>query len=68
MRVRGFVAEVSLQRRELAVESGSLQASTAGATALCVSGVCHAELRSRKRSNAKDLWRGGRDSNPQLPA
>ncbi len=66
VRVRGFVADASLQRRELAVESGSPQASTAVATALCVSGVCHAELRSRKRSNEKGLWRGGRDSNRQL--
>jgi hypothetical protein len=68
VRAPGFVADASLQRRELAVESGSPQASTGVATALCVSSVCHAELRSRKRSNEKGLWRGGRDSNPQLLA
>jgi transcriptional regulator with XRE-family HTH domain len=61
-----ILADASLQRRELAVESGSPKASTAVETAVCVSSVCHAELPSRKRSNTKDLWRGGRDSNRQL--
>ena len=65
-RVRAFVAAASPQRRELAVESESPQASTAVATALCVSSVCHAESRQRKRSNEKGLWRGGRDSNRQF--
>ena len=59
-------ADSSLQHRELAFENRSPQASTAVATVLCVSGVCHAESRPCKRTNEKGLWRGGRDSNRQL--
>jgi hypothetical protein len=59
--LRGLVAATPRTRVRKRVAAGIDRS----ATALCVSGVCHAELRSRKRSNEKGLWRGGRDSNRQ---
>jgi hypothetical protein len=60
-------ADAPVQRCELAFENRSPGVPTALAIAVRVSGVCPDGSRLRNRSNEKGLWRGGRDSNVQLP-